>query len=602
MKTIELLAPARDLSCGLAAVNCGADAVYIGAGKFSARAAAANTTGSIERLSSYARRFRARVYVALNTILQNHEIDEARNIAWEVFEAGADGLIIQDMGLLEIDLPPIPLIASTQTDNSDWKKIKFLEQAGFKRAILARELTLKEIAFIREHTSIELECFVHGALCVSYSGRCHFSYALTGRSSNRGVCSQPCRMSYSLIDGSQQVLEKNKYLLSLKDLNLSDHLDKLINAGVSSFKIEGRLKEADYIKNIVSYYRRKLDKILKSMNLDKSSSGESHIEFVPDANKTFSRGFTDYFINGRKNGFATVHTQKSTGEFIGVVNETGPGFFTIESGKENILKPGDGICYYDSGGTLSGGVINKVENGKIYPFDSRFIIKDASIYRNHNHEFLKRLERGKIERLIPINILACETGEGLRLSADDLEGVKAVMEFKFEKITALNRDDGEKTLKKQLSRLGGTIYRAENIRIDFKEIPFLQVKTINAMRRELITKLDLEREKGYKREICIFSQTSYPYPEKVLDYTYNVSNDKARSFYFRHGVKKIEGAAESGLPMNGKKIMKCRYCLRYELGLCGNGGGDLTLTDGRSDFTLKFDCSSCIMEIYLGKV
>ncbi|MGA2141862.1 MAG: U32 family peptidase [Brevinematales bacterium] len=606
MKTIELLAPARDLDCGLAAVNCGADAVYIGAGRYGARFAASNSIDSVEKLSSYAHRFRAKVYLALNTILFDNEIDDALKIAWEAYEAGADGLIIQDMGLLETDLPPVPLIASTQADNSDWRKIKFLEETGFKRAILARELTLEEIALIHGKTSIELECFVHGALCVSYSGRCNFGYASLGRSSNRGVCSQPCRMKYTLKDGAGKVIEKDRYLLSLRDLDLSSRLGDLLNAGVTSFKIEGRLKGEDYVKNIVSYYRLKIDEALGSAGMEKSSEGECVIDFIPDPDKTFRRGATEFFIDGRKPGLATLNTQKSTGELIGRVSAAGADYFALEPTETGLkvpaLQPGDGICYYDGSGVLCGGVINGTRDGLIYPLDARFITVGAEIYRNHNHEFGKKLDKGSIRRLIPVRITCSETAGGFYIQAQDGEGIKAGIDFKFDKVKARNGEDALMTLRKQLGKLGGTIYRAKAVDIDLKEIPFLPVSSINMMRRELLAKLDLERASRMPGSggAAAIKPNSYPYPEEELDYTYNVLNDKARQFYFRHGVKNIEPAAESGLPMEGKRIMKCRYCIKFELGLCGSDTGELTLTDGRSDpLVLKFNCEGpCFMEIY----
>ncbi len=600
-KKIELLAPARDLLCGIAAVDCGADAVYIGAGKFGARAAASNGRDVLFKLSNYAHRYNAKVYITLNTILFDNELEEARSYAWEAYEDGADALIIQDMGLLEIDMPPLPLIASTQADNRDWRKIRFLEEAGFYRAILARELSLDEIREIRSHTGIELECFIHGALCVSYSGRCLWSYAVSGRSGNRGVCSQPCRMYYSLYDGKGGKIEKDSYLFSLKDLNLSGHLGELIGAGVTSFKIEGRLKDENYIKNIVSFYRGKLDGILKEMDLLKTSSGECSTGFLPDPEKTFNRGYTDYFINGRKKGFATLRTQKSTGEYIGTVGDAGRGYFTMAPGGK-ALEKGDGICYYDGEGVLCGTLVNMVLEGRVYPFEGRFIKKGASIYRNRNSSFLKELVKSKPERKIPVIISCMQTAGGIELQAGDMEGSSVTLEFIMDIIEAKNPEEALSNIEKQLRKLGDTVYKASCIDIKMKKIPFIPIKDINRMRREIITKLDSERLKNYKRTLTKPAVNNYPYPEKVLDYTSNISNEKAALFYKRHGAAVTGKAAESvydggGIGLDGKLILKTRYCVRYELGMCGSHE-DLVLSAGRMSFTLKFNCGTCEMEMY----
>ncbi len=607
MNQIELLSPAKDLECGIAAINCGADAVYIGARKFGARSAASNDHLNIEKLASYAHQYKAKIYITLNTILFDHELDEARKIAYEVYDAGADALIIQDMGLLEIDMPPLPLIASTQMNNRDRQKIKFLEDTGFKRAILARELTLAEIKEIRAHTKLELEFFIHGALCVSYSGRCYFSQAVCGRSGNRGVCSQPCRMFYNLMDEKGNIIGREKYFLSLKDLNLSDSIEPLLDAGITSFKIEGRLKDESYIKNIVSYYRKRFDDILDKKGLARSSTGESRINFEPGPYKTFNRGYTDHFINGRKKGIISLHTQKSIGEYIGDVKEKVNDYFIInyDDADKKMLHNGDGICFFNDQNVLCGMAASKVENRKIYPFDNRWISEGYKIYRNHDHAFIQLLKGGKIERKIAVEIKCAETDDGLKLEALDEDGIQAELIVKMDKKTAENKEAAVQTLDRNMTKLGDTIYYCRKLTVNVKTPLFMPVKMINSMRRELILKLEEAGIKAYRRETAPIVKNTVPYPEKELDYTYNVLNQKAREFYFRHGVKKIDDAAESGLDLKGKKIMTSRYCLKYELGECEKENTGLSkqrklyLTDGRNKYALKFNCGRCEMEIYL---
>ncbi|MEQ8225541.1 MAG: peptidase U32 family protein, partial [Candidatus Eremiobacterota bacterium] len=353
MKKIELLSPAKDLECGMAAIKCGADAIYIGAERFGARVSAGNSPEDIKELVSFAHRYFARVYVTLNTILTDKETGQAKELMEKLYETGVDAFIIQDMGFLEMDLPPVPLFASTQCHNNSAEKIRFLEQVGFKRAILARELSLKEIKYIREKTEIELEFFVHGALCVCYSGQCYLSYAIGGRSGNRGDCAQPCRKIYSLVDESGNFIIKDKYLLSLKDLNLSGYIRELVDAGINSFKIEGRLKDINYVKNIVSFYRQKID----LAGYKKTSSGNISINFTPDPEKTFNRGYTDYFFNGRRKDITSFNTPKSTGKSCGKILKCDKNSFYLTY---HSLKAGDGICFFDDTSILRGTSVKKV--------------------------------------------------------------------------------------------------------------------------------------------------------------------------------------------------------------------------------------------------
>jgi putative protease len=388
--TIELLAPARDYDCARAAILCGADAVYIGAPQFSARAAAGNSLDDIRRVVGLAHVYFVRVYVALNTILTDEELAAAKELIEQLYEIGIDGLIVQDMGLLEMELPPIPIIASTQTNNASIEKVKFLEEVGFSRVILARELTVDQIAAIRAGTSVELECFVHGALCVGASGQCYMSYALGGRSGNRGECAQPCRRRYTLKDSTGKVVSTDRYLLSLKDLNLSANLAELLDAGATSFKIEGRLKDAGYVANIVGFYRQKLDAILAERGLRKSSSGSVSLNFSPEPNKTFNRGFTGYGVTGRGPKMGSIDTPKSMGEPVGTIAEIGKDWFTLAGDME--LHNGDGVCFFDAYGELCGTVINRVENGRAVPQKMDGLKAGVELYRNYDHVFAKQLK------------------------------------------------------------------------------------------------------------------------------------------------------------------------------------------------------------------
>ena len=564
-RSIELLSPAKDLDCAIAAVNCGADAVYMGASKFGARAEAGNAVEDIEKAVSYAHKFGVKIYITLNTILFDDELNETERLIFQVYNSGVDALIIQDMGLLEIDLPPISLIASTQAHNNSVEKIIFLEKVGFKQAILARELSLAQIRNIRSNTNIELESFIHGALCVSYSGRCYLSYALTGRSGNRGECSQPCRMTYNLLDSSGMTIVKDKHLLCLKDLNLSDHLSDLINSGISSLKIEGRLKDISYVKNIVSYYRQELDKILDGKNF-KKGSGKSYITFIPNPYKTFNRGYTDYFFNERNSDMASLNTQKSTGEYIGKIKKVYDEYFTMnfdsQEEKDTILHNGDGICFFDKNDKLCGMFIDRVERERVYPHDIRWITGGNKIYRNYDSLFIGKLNKTKIERRIDVRLEFQDNESGFLLKAIDEDGFKASLAFNEEKIHARKAENAYQTIRKQLGSLGNTIFNASEIDIKLDKAYFIPVAKLNEMRRNLIKKLEDERIKGYQNKTNKIVKNDYPYPEKSIDFSGNILNKRAFDFFFRHGVKSIEPAAESGIDMKGKRVMATRYCIK----------------------------------------
>ncbi len=382
MKKIELLSPAKNLNSAICAIDYGADAVYMGAEAYGARVCASNNIDDIIKVVEYAHKFNVKVYVTINTILNNKEIVDAQRLINNLYNAKVDAIIFQDMGLLEIDLPPIKLFASTQCHNISCEKVKFLEQCGVSRIILARELSLNHIEDICQNTNCEIETFVHGALCVSYSGQCYLSAYNGDRSANRGNCAQVCRKKYSLINDKNDIIKKDKYLLSIKDFNASRYLENLIKAGVTSFKIEGRLKDESYIKNVVAFYRHALDNII--YEAQKSSYGRIFYDFVPDLNKTFNRGYCCYFLNGKRENIANFDTPKSMGEKIGVVQSVGENYFTIDN---NILNNGDGICFIDENKILKGTNINKVEDNKIYPNNCESIKKGMLIYRNYNINF-----------------------------------------------------------------------------------------------------------------------------------------------------------------------------------------------------------------------
>ena len=635
---IELLAPAKNADAGIAAIACGADAVYIGAERFGAREQAGNSVADIERLALFAHRYRARVYVALNTLLYDDEFPEALRLVAELYDAGVDGLIIQDMGLLECDLPPLPLIASTQTHNATPEKVAFLERVGFQRAILARELNLDQIRAIRTQTSLELEGFVHGALCVCYSGQCYLSYAIGGRSGNRGQCAQPCRKRYTLKDANGQTLAQNRYLLSLKDMNRAAALRDLLEAGVTSFKIEGRLKDIAYVKNIVSYYRQQLDAILDAEpeRFRRASSGRSAIDFTPNPAKTFHRGSTPYFLFSERDNVASLDTPKSIGEKIGAVAEIGAKYFTLSprstlcveranlplcgngrgaSEKQHStrsvergegLHNGDGLCFFDEQRELQGTLVNSIQGEKIFPASMQGISVGTVIFRNADHQFLKQVENSRAERIITVSLTFRETNDGFALKAIDEDGVQIEETLRCQKTPATNPDAASANLKKQLGKCGGTEFGCADIRVEWSAAYFLPAAQLNALRRAALDKLRKAREASRPIPRVELVKNAIPYPETRLSYRGNVLNTKAAAFYRRHGVTEIEPAAESGLDMRGRSVMTTKYCVKQALGLCERNGKPakhyaepLSLIDEQGQaYQLQFHCSRCEMEIF----
>ncbi|MBQ9245402.1 U32 family peptidase [bacterium] len=597
----ELLVPANNKDIAIKAINAGADAVYIGYSKYGARIQAGNSLSDLIDIIEYAHIYRVKVYVTINTILKNSEINNIEKLLWHLYSIKADGIIIQDMGLLECNLPPIPIIASTQCHNNTLDKVKFLEKTGFKRVILPREITLKEIKEIKNNTNIELECFIHGALCMSYSGQCYMSYVNGGRSANRGECAQPCRRKYSLKDADGKYIIRNKYILSLKDLNLSEKLENLIFSGITSFKIEGRLKNAAYVINTTAYYRQLLDTILFNYGLKRSSVGQSKYDFEPDLYKTFNRGYTEYNIDGDKKDVATVNYVSSLGEYIGVVESVKKNYFTM---KTNILNNGDGICFFDSDNNLNGVNINKTEGNIVYPADIKGIHAGLKIYRNYNKLFDDKLNSLEITRKIDANIKVKETDIGYLFILNDIEGNSAVYMLSRNIEPAQNVEKAENTIKVQLSKSGKTEFRIVSVDLDLKYIPFLKVARINEIRRILTDKLRKIRKKNYKYSYRKNTVVTTEYPLNKVDYTSNIYNDKAALFYKKRGSFVGEYALESQKDIKNRTVMISKYCLKNQLGLCSKQTPVKKYTEPfvlidefNKEYLVEFNCKDCVMRI-----
>lgn len=601
MVKLELLAPAKDLEHGIAAINHGADAVYIGSPKFSARKAAATDLLQIEKLIKHAHFYSARVYVALNTILYDSELDEAQKLIKDIYNAGTDALIIQDMGILEMDLPPVPLFASTQTNNATPEKVLFLEKVGFKRVILARELSIDQIKDIRKKTTVELESFVHGALCVSYSGQCYMSHSVCGRSGNRGECAQPCRSAYNLIDSRGNTLVRNKHLLSLKDLNLSQELPQLIQAGITSFKIEGRLKDITYIKNIVALYRNSIDSFLEHNNdFEKQSAGKCFFDFAPDPERTFNRGYTQYNLHGRKEKLSSFHTQKSIGKQVGkIVKLKGSGFF-YEGEK---LNNGDGICFFSPKNELIGFNVNKAEGNVIFSSNSEGLTEGAILYRNFDINFENSLKKSTGNRKISVDMQLEGNANTISLTVKDENEFTSIITKDLEGNIAENPEKAVSMIKTQMEKLGNTPFILGKLSFNISPIPFLPVAQINELRREAIDKLEKERIARYTRISEERQINDYPYPGENLDYKANISNSLAEKFYKRHGVKTFASAFEIDQNIPEKVVMITKHCIKYQMDACPRYNGKtiinepLTLKDNISNYQLKFNCKECVMYV-----
>ena len=632
---IELLSPARDAGIGIEAVNHGADAVYIGGPAFGARAGAGNDIRELERLIAHAHRFHSRVFITLNTILRDDELEGARQMAWQVYNAGADALIIQDMGLLEIDLPPIQLHASTQTDIRTPEKARFLQDAGLSQIVLARELTVPQIAAVRAATDPQrcaIEFFIHGALCVAYSGQCFISHAQTGRSANRGDCSQACRLPYQVTDALGRIVAHDKHVLSMKDNNQSDNLRALIDAGVRSFKIEGRYKDMGYVKNITAHYRKLLDEILDEREasgdpLARASSGRTTFTFAPDPLQNFNREFTDYFVNGRKEDIGAFDTPKNPGQAIGWVTRLGPNFVELEvSDPATVLHNGDGLCYYDLHKELVGLQINRAEpvsprggrQWRVFPKDPMEGFKDlrkgTEVNRNRDMDWVRTLEKKSSDRRIGLWAQFAETDDGFALTLTDEDGFTGSAQAALSHEAAQDAAKAEASLREQIERFGTSIFAVHDITLQLSRPWFVPASSLNALRRDALAALEAARAQGLVRlPRATPVEPPVPYPEDTLSYLANVFNHKARDFYARHGVKVIDAAYESHEEEGEVSLMITKHCVRYSMSLCPKQAKGVTgvqgtiraeplqLINGKERLTLRFDCKPCEMHV-VGKI
>ncbi len=607
IQTLELLAPAKNLECGIAAIDHGADAVYIGADHFGARAAAGNSTDDIARLCSYAHQFGARVYVTVNTIVYDNEIDSVRSLLKRIVEAGADAILVQDMALVSMlsDIG-LEMHASTQTDNRTADKVEWLRGLGFKRVVLARELSVDEIAEIHaKHPDVELEVFVHGALCVSYSGQCYASQYCFQRSANRGECAQFCRLKFDLVDAEGKVIEHDRHLLSLKDMCQIDNLERLAEAGAVSFKIEGRLKDVAYVKNVTAAYSRRLDEIVAAHpdKYRRASFGRVDYGFDPDLRKTFNRGYTTYFADGRQPDIFSPDTPKALGEYVGKVKEVKRQCLTV-SGVASFAN-GDGLCFINADRQLEGFRVNRAEGNRLYPSSMpRNLRQGVALYRNNDQQFERLLSRPSAVRRLSITMSLSATESGFALDVATEDGRKARVEAKAEHTVA--QKPQHENIVRQLSKLGTTIYDCTNITIPDDFPWFVPSSLLAQMRRDACAEVS-EHSLTSKNPSPLTSNSLSPLTYKNPSrppYLLNASNTLAVEFYRQLGVEAsaFETQKKHGV---GEKLMQCRFCLRHALGYCVNKGGRkpqwkeplfLRLPDGRK-FQLQFNCKRC--EMYL---
>ncbi|PKP00932.1 MAG: collagenase-like protease [Bacteroidetes bacterium HGW-Bacteroidetes-6] len=604
MKTnpVELLSPAKNAEYGIAAINFGADSVYIGAPRFGARASAGNSIQDIETLCNYAHRFHSKVFVALNTILFDHELSEAEKMIHRIYEAGADALIIQDMGILEMDLPPISLHASTQANNTHPEQIGFLEKVGFDRVILARELSLSQIQEIRNKTHIELEAFVHGALCVSYSGQCYMSAFIGSRSGNRGECAQPCRLQYNLLDERNTVIERDTHALSLRDMNRGEFLYEMLNAGVTAFKIEGRMKDIGYVKNVTAFYRKKLDKIIaNNERYAHASLGHFRFDFEPDPDKTFNRRYSDYFLHNREAGI-TSKSPKSVGKPIGKVIEVGYNYITINTREK--FNNGDGLCFFMPDGKLNGFSVQQSENNRVFTSESINIKIDTLVYRNSDLGFSKLLAATENARFIDIDLHFKETENGFMLSASTTDELyHAESSIEIEKNPARDEKKASETVEQQLRKTGGTSFVINELKIEWGSVWFIPIGELNRLRREALEKLSNLLGTKFNKSEKELHLNNEPYFQDKLDYKANVSNLLSQKFWKRHGVSEIDDAFELSLSNEGCVLMTTKLCLRFEADACpvhrnaSNKTYPHSIELNGTMFHLEYDCKACEMKI-----
>ncbi len=571
---IELLSPAKDLEVGLAALNHGADAVYIGGPAFGAREKVGNSIADIAKLCDHAALFDAKVYVTLNTLLFDHELEQARKIAYDCWNAGVDALIVQDMKLLQLDLPPIALHASTQCDNLTVEKVKALEMAGFSQVVLGRELSLDEILEIRRQTTVPLEFFVHGALCVSHSGQCFLSQYIGNRSANRGACAQPCRLPWDLLDEEGKVLIKGKHLLCLKDMNNSANLEELLDAGITSLKIEGRLKDADYVKNITAYYRRQLDAIFERRpEYVQASQGRGVVDFEVNPEKSFNRGFTDYFLHGRQKNIESSDTPKSMGEYVGEVVWCNSVRMDVQTDK--VLHNGDGLCFLDDHRELVGIRADVVRGHSVSTNRPHGAHRGTAIYRNYDIEWQRQVEASNGSRRIPVDLVFSETASGYTFSARSGTGVEVSVSLDADKIAANNPEKAQENIRKKALQWGDTVFNPVSLELRFSQPYLIPAALIGEMRRRLaalLTERLIEDHRSHRvqRDRSVVSN---------LENTAPITFDK-----------------EPGLT-----LMTCHHCIRFANGMCSKETGQkatpLYLRNGDNTFRLDFDCRRCLMKV-----
>jgi len=639
---LELLAPARDADIGIEAVNHGADAVYIGGPSFGARSSADNSVVEISGLVHHAHRFNSRIFVTLNTILRDDELDGARKLAWQLYDAGVDALIIQDMGLLELDLPPIQLHASTQTDIRTPEKARFLQDVGLSQIVLARELTLPQIAAIRAQIDPKrctLEFFVHGALCVAYSGQCYISHAHTGRSANRGECSQACRLPYQVVDDKGRFVAHDKHVLSMKDNNQSENLSALVDAGIRSFKIEGRYKDMGYVKNITAHYRKLLDALIDERQgsaqhrhspLARASSGTTTFTFTPDPNQNFNREFTDYFIQGRKDDIGAFDSPKNPGLAIGYVTQVGPNWVELETtDAATVLHNGDGLCYYDLQKELVGLAVNRAEpigkpksggtqRWRVFPKDDVAGLKDlrkgTEVNRNRDIDWVRVLDKKSSDRRIAVWAELSRTPKGVALTLTDEDGNTATTHATLPHTTANDPAANATLLEQHMGKLGTTIFIATHARLTGASDLFVPASTLNALRRDAVEELETVRALSLTRlPRAAAVEPPVGFPEDTLSYLANVHNKAARAFYAKHGVKVMDAAYENNEELGEVSLMITKHCVRFSLSLCPKQAKGvvgvqgqvkaepLQLINGKEKLTLRFDCKPCEMHV-VGKM
>ena len=610
--TLELLAPCRTADIGIEAIKHGADAVYIGGPLFSARANAGNSMSEIGKLCEYAHRFNARVYMALNTIFTDEELLKAESLAGEAYNTGVDALIVQDMGLLMCDLPPIQLHASTQCDIRTVQKALFLESVGFSQIVPARELSLEQIREMADTlTTARIEFFIHGALCVSYSGRCYASQAFTKRSANRGDCAQICRLPFDVTDSEGKKLCNSRHVLSLKDNNQSGNLPELIAAGVRSFKIEGRYKDLTYVKNTVSLYRREIDRFIENNpEFEKASDGTVSLNFEPSFENSFNRGATDYFLHGRADHMSAADTPKNSGTEIGTVTKIGHNSFTLKTREE--LHNGDGLTFFDESGELFGFLVNRAEQKDLDLWEITLRENCSSfpalkpglrLMRNRDTQWIKKMNAETALRKIPIRIEAKISENRLDLSAEDHAGHAAHVSLNQKLDEAKNAVRAKEQLLSSLGKLGNTDFTAEDIQVS-GEAKFLPASALNALRRSLTEQLAQNRasQRKFLEQDRINEDASYPEP--TLGYQGNVMNAKAMAFYKKHRTEVTQPAFEKQRVPGETEVMRCRYCIRHEMDLCpkqAKARGEkikptpLKLKSGKIEMTANFDCKKCEM-------